>query len=65
MKATCEITKRAITKSLYVGFAEVRNGEVVYRDGIRANSVEEAIASRWSHLRGKLPEGFIIEKVVR
>lgn len=43
-------------------FVEKRNGEIVYRDGILANSVKEAIASRFG---GTLPAGFEVENVVR
>ena len=60
--ATSQVVKVAIRKALYVGFAEVRNGQVTYRDGIRADSVEQAIAVRFG---GKLPDCFIVEKVVR
>ena len=62
MSTTSQIVKVADRAILYVGFAEVQNGEVVYRDGIRANSVTEAIAVRFG---GVLPAGFIVEKVVR
>jgi len=61
-QTTSQVVKVAVRKSLYVGFAEVQNGQVTYRDGIRADSVKEAISIRFG---GGLPEGFIVEKVVR
>ena len=62
MTVTSEIVKVAERAALYVGFAEVQNGEVVYRDAIRANTITEAIAVRFG---GVLPDGFIVEKVIR
>ena len=59
---TSQRIKIAKTKPLYVGFAEVRDGQVVYRDGVRADSVKDAIAVRFA---GSLPVGFIVERVVR
>ena len=61
-QVTSQVVKVAVCKAIYVGFAEVRNSKVTYRDGIRANSVKEAIAVRFG---GELPEGFIVETVVR
>ena len=59
---TSQVVKVAVRKALYVGFAEVRNGQITYRDGILADSVKEAIATRFG---GELPEGFIVEKCIR
>ena len=59
---TSELVKVAKKESLYVGFAQVRDGVVVYRDSIRANTVEQAIERRFP---GGLPDGFVVEKVIR
>lgn len=60
-RVTSRVVKLARRRKLYVGFAWIRDGEVVYRDSIRADSVERAIEVRFG---GKLPDGFVVEKVV-
>ena len=55
------VVKPTPAKPVTVLIAERRDGVIVYRDWLTAESVEAAIQNRFS---GPLPDGFIIEKVM-